>query len=221
MCDNIHFQVFSVASCISRYTQSSHRCLRDMDEVKIEVGSSTRGSSRRSPMVRVGAKTPVKVIASSKELDKEWFTTMFRYRGWLSQTATIDEVDCKDIGEGAGEYGDLVAVTIKKATGAPDDLPRHMIAKMCPQNCPMPSFILKFIYLNESHFYNDFTVEEGGLPRPECYHVGADLKSSPPKFIILQEVTSETNRLSGCSAVAARTLSPLKRRRRHPRRRMR
>jgi len=51
----------------------------------------------------------------------------------------------------------------------------------------MPSFILKFIYLNESHFYNDFTVEEGGLPRPECYHVGADLKSSPPKFIILQE----------------------------------
>ena len=63
-----------------------------------------------------------------------------------------------------------------------------MIAKLCPQNCPMPSFILKFIYLNESHFYNDFTVEEGGLPRPECYHVGADLKSKPPKFIILQEV---------------------------------
>ena len=43
------------------------------------------------------------------------------------------------------------------------------------------------IYKNEAHFYNDFTVEGGGLPRPECYHVSADLAAAAPKFCFIIE----------------------------------
>lgn len=136
----------------------------------------------------VGRKIPdLPCIRDTSGLTTEWLTKVFRYRNLLEPNGTIDEIKARTIGEGQGEYGDLSLLTIVKATGAKDGLPKNMIAKMCPQQANLSAYMLKNIYLNEAHFYNDFTVDSGGLPRPECYHVAADVSSSPPKFCFLIE----------------------------------
>ena len=122
----------------------------------------------------VGKKTGVPVIKDTSGLTKEWLTQVFRFRGLLSKDGTIDEIKARSIGEGQGEYGDLSLLTIVKATGGSSELPKNLIAKMCPQSANLSGWLLKNIYLNEAHFYNDFTVEHGGLPRPE-WCAGAQL----------------------------------------------
>jgi hypothetical protein len=169
-----------------------------MESIPSEKESSTRSApprlSRTLSQLRPNKFVPVHVrdtgvpvIADTSGLTKEWLTLAFRFRGLLSEEGTIDEVACKTIGEGQGEYGDLSLLTIVKATGGAPNLPTNMIAKMCPQSANLSSFMLKNIYLNEAHFYNDFSVEGGGLTRPECYHVAADTRSKRPKFCFLIE----------------------------------
>ena len=64
-----------------------------------------------------------------------------------------------------------------------------MVAKMYPQNnTSVLPILLRQVYLNEAHFYNDFSVKGGALPRPECLHCGAELSlRKKPKFIFLLE----------------------------------
>lgn len=162
--------------------------------IQVAAGSSTRAPRRLtlkdvrpSNYRAVNAKDGLPVIRDSSELTAEWLTLVFRKRKYLEEDGQIVEIKKKSIGEGQGEYGDLSLLTIVKATGAKPTLPVNLIAKMCPQSANLPMFMLKGIYLNEAHFYNDFSVEGGGLPRPECYHVAADISASPPKFCFLIE----------------------------------
>ena len=49
-------------------------------------------------------------------------------------------------------------------------VPRQMVAKLSPLNSSvMPGWVVRQQFRQEAHFYNDFTVESGGLPRPICY----------------------------------------------------
>ena len=48
----------------------------------------------------------------------------------------------------------------------------HVVSNFRHTSFPI---VAQVVYRNEAHFYNDFTIEGGGLPRPECYHVGAKL----------------------------------------------
>ena len=49
-------------------------------------------------------------------------------------------------------------------------VPRQMVAKLSPLNSSvMPGWVVRQQFRQEAHFYNDFTVESGGLPRPKCY----------------------------------------------------
>ena len=145
-------------------------------------------SVRPKKFVPVGKPTPVPVICKGDDVTAEWLTLMFRFRQWLGPDGTVDEIKTKSIGEGQGEYGDLMAVEVVRATNAPDNLPKYMIAKMCPQRAAMPKMVLKGIYLNEAHFYNDFSIDGGALIRPECYHVAANLKAKWPQFCFMLEV---------------------------------
>ena len=155
-----------------------------------QVVSRGRAISTVRPFnyVPVGGKTPsnLPVAVDGSFLTEEWFTNMFIFRGQLPAGGKVVKIDRKRIGEGQGEFGDLYAVTIVEVEGAPERFPRHLICKMAPQRGGVGEKLgLQLIYRNEAHFYNDFSVEGGGLPRPECYHVGADLSSLTPKFVFV------------------------------------
>ena len=49
-------------------------------------------------------------------------------------------------------------------------VPRQMVAKLSPMSSSvMPGWVVRQQFRQEAHFYNDFTIESGGLPRPKCY----------------------------------------------------
>ena len=49
-------------------------------------------------------------------------------------------------------------------------VPRQMVAKLSPlSSSVLPGWVVRQQFRQEAHFYNDFTVESGGLPRPKCY----------------------------------------------------
>ena len=83
------------------------------------------------------------------------------------------------------------SLTCTKVSNVPDEsaVPKCMVAKMYPQNnTSVLPILLRQVYLNEAHFYNDFSVKGGALPRPECLHCGAELSlRKKPKFIFLLE----------------------------------
>lgn len=150
--------------------------------------------SRPKNFAKIGARTPgVEVISSFDSLTTEWLTSVFRFRGYLPADGTIDEITMKRIGEGQGEMSDLMSVTIVRATNAFEEpaLPKHLVAKMWPQKMGPPPIALKLVFFAEAHFYNDFTVTAGGLPRPECFHCGAKWSwtwsNSPASFVFLLE----------------------------------
>ncbi|KAL1518485.1 hypothetical protein AB1Y20_002776 [Prymnesium parvum] len=148
----------------------------------------TTAAVRPPNYVRVGGKMPKNIATppTGDQITKEWLTEVFRFRGTLPYNGRVVEMVKKRIGEGQGEFGDLYAIEITQVENAHSHFPRYLIAKICPVGKTTAEKIgLKIIYQNEAHFYNDFTVEGGGLPRPECYHVGADLKGLQPKFIFL------------------------------------
>ena len=149
-----------------------------------------RGKSAYRPYnyVKVGGKMPKNISKPplGPELTEQWFTDMFIFRGYLPAEGKVVSMDKKRIGEGQGEFGDLYAIELTKVENAPPQFPRFLIAKICPIGKSAGEKIgLQLIYRNEAHFYNDFTVEGGGLPRPECYHVGADLSGLQPKMIFI------------------------------------
>jgi len=169
--------------------------------------------SRPTNHVKLGTKIPgVKVISRFEDLTTEWLTEVFRFRGLLPANGSIDEMVLKRIGEGQGAMSELVAITIVKATNsfvedrmpttsttATRTTPTYLVAKIWPEQAGKsvggpPPIALKLVFFAESHFYNDFTVAAGGLPRPECLHCGAAWRwtwsNAPAKFILLLEDAS-------------------------------
>ena len=69
-------------------------------------------SVRPKKFVPVGKPTPVPVICKGDDVTAEWLTLMFRFRQWLGPDGTVDEIKTKSIGEGQGEYGDLIAAGV-------------------------------------------------------------------------------------------------------------
>ena len=87
--------------------------------------------------------------------------------------------------------------------GGEPHCPESFVAKFAPQGAlQLPKFLVKQTFVTEAHFYNDFSVEEGGLCRPECYFALADPRRRTLTFCLLIEdmmpATSFTRTL-GCS----------------------
>lgn len=120
-----------------------------------------------------GKKTPVPVPHGTSDLTKEWCTLVFRHKGLLGETETVTKAALKPLGDGEGEFSELVLLTLEvddgKAGAAPK-LNRHLVAKFSPPD--MSAIELAQVFGTEAHFYNDTSVEAGALTRPEALYVG-------------------------------------------------
>ena len=136
----------------------------------------------------VGRAVPgVASIGNGHELTREWLTAAFRYRGYLGPHGEVTSVVLRPPTEGLGALGDVLKVEVTLAGAAPS-APTRFVAKFAPQGrTPIPRFLVKHTFLSETHFYTDFDMEEGGLPRPECYFALADLSRRKLTFVLLIE----------------------------------
>ena len=84
--------------------------------------------------------------------------------------------------------GVICLVTLVYSENAPSTAPRKMVAKFSPQGkAPLPKFVMRAVFKAESHFYNDFTIADGCLSRPQCYLALYDQKRRNPTFCMLLE----------------------------------
>lgn len=104
------------------------------------------------------------------QLTPAWCTLAFRSRGFLGPDEAVTNIGLKPLGEGEGEFSELVLLNITGVQGACARLPRHLVAKFSPPT--MSSLELSGVFSPEAHFYNDFTVASAGLVRPEAIYVG-------------------------------------------------
>lgn len=109
----------------------------------------TKGMVRPKNYVRVGKSQGVPVPCTGADITAEWLTLAFRTRGLLEPAGVIEQIDAKPIGEGQGEYGDLMAVEIQTSRGGAPNLPKFLICKMAPAKAPLPPIVVKGIYTNE------------------------------------------------------------------------
>lgn len=159
--------------------------------------------SLSAQMVRVGHAVPgVAPIREGNELTKEWLTTAFRFRGYLKPDGEVTSVQLRPLSEGLGAFGELIKVTLE-LEGAQPGAPTQFVAKFAPQgSTPIPRFLVRQTFMSETHFYNDFSVEQGGLPRPECYFAAADPKQRKLTFCLLIEDMAPAltiSRTAGCA----------------------
>ena len=152
--------------------------------------------------VRVGAPLPFRVPSSPSELTAAMMTDVLRFRNYLGPRGRVASVMLKPIGEGAGAFGELCLVEMV-LEGALPGAPTSFVAKFSPKDVPihLRSFT-RSQFLREAHFYNDFSIAGGGLPRPHCYLVTqSSPASSSSRFVMLIErATAEVayTRISGC-----------------------
>ncbi|KAL1518991.1 hypothetical protein AB1Y20_003260 [Prymnesium parvum] len=126
-------------------------------------------------------------LRSAEGLTEGWLTAAFRHRGYLSPCGKVTEMTLRPLGEGLGSFGELVKVTVE-VEGEMPHCPRRFVAKFAPQGeLQLPLFLVRQTFLTETHFYHDFTVEEGGLVRPECYLAVADPSKRQLTFCLLIE----------------------------------
>lgn len=157
---------------------------------------------RAAQFVRVGAPLPFRVPSSPSELTAAMMTDVLRFRNYLGPRGRVASVMLKPIGEGAGAFGELCLVEMV-LEGALPGAPTSFVAKFSPKDVPihLRSFT-RSQFLREAHFYNDFSIAGGGLPRPHCYLVAqSSPASSSSRFVMLIErATAEVayTRISGC-----------------------
>jgi len=157
-----------------------------------------------------GKKTPVPVPHGTSDLTKEWCTLVFRHKGLLGETETVTKAALKPLGDGEGEFSELVLLTLEvddgKAGAAPK-LNRHLVAKFSPPD--MSAIELAQVFGTEAHFYNDTSVEAGALTRPEALYVGyLKQRCGPSYYCIIMESAAGTKeqptvcfkRVDGCSS---------------------
>jgi hypothetical protein len=120
-----------------------------------------------------GKKHEVPVPSGTADLTKEWCTKAFRFKGALGADEKVTKLIMKPLGEGEGEFSELVLLAIEVndgAKGAAPRLARHLVAKFSPPD--LSAVELAQVFGTEAHFYNDTSVEAGGLNRPEALYVG-------------------------------------------------
>uniref|UniRef100_A0A7S4HEQ4 CHK kinase-like domain-containing protein n=1 Tax=Prymnesium polylepis TaxID=72548 RepID=A0A7S4HEQ4_9EUKA len=169
---------------------------------RIVQDAAARSSSVPTPIVPVGRAVPgVASIGSVNELTKEWLTSAFRYRGYLGPGGEVTSVKLRPLTEGLGALGDLLKVEVT-LSGALPGAPTNFVAKFAPQGrTPIPRFLVRHTFMSETHFYFDFDVEQGGLPRPECYFALADASRRKLTFCLLIEDMAPArcvSRTAGC-----------------------
>ena len=193
-------------SRMSRLSQSDTP-IATMEEVQLEADEANRadaqaGLQRPKGYIKLGSKVPFRVPRRPDDLTPSWMTTALQFKGLLPKDIKATEVTTKPIGEGGGVMGVIALVTITYNGEVPASAPKRMVAKFSPQGkAPLPRFVVKAIFMAESHFYNDFSISQGGMPRAECYLALYDRARRRPTFCMLLEdmmpATSFT-RISGC-----------------------
>uniref|UniRef100_A0A7S2GXS4 CHK kinase-like domain-containing protein n=1 Tax=Haptolina brevifila TaxID=156173 RepID=A0A7S2GXS4_9EUKA len=120
-----------------------------------------------SPALKPGE---VPVPRGKDDITPEWCTIAFRSRGWLTDDEAVLKISKKALGEGEGEFSELVLLNLEEVRGEAPRLSRHLVAKFSPPS--MSAIEMMIVFGAEAHFYNDFTVEGGGLVRPETIYTG-------------------------------------------------
>ena len=139
----------------------------------------------------LGAKHPFVVPRRASELTPEWLTAALHWKRLLPESARVVSVSHKPIGDGV--MGDISAVDITYSTST-TGAPTRLVAKFSPTGkAPLPGFIVRAIFKAESSFYNNFSVANGGVPRPECYLALYDKRRRTPSFcLLLQDMQPAT-----------------------------
>jgi len=154
-----------------------------------------------------GKQTAVPVPASSVEVTAEWCTLAFRSRGYLNEDEAVLTVSKKPLGEGEGEFSELVLLNIDEVQGECARLPRYLVAKFSPPG--MSAIEMAIVFGAEAHFYNDFTPEGSGLVHPEAVYVGFLKRGrcATPLYCIIMcsamppdQPTSCFKRVDGCAS---------------------
>lgn len=126
------------------------------------------------------------VPASKDDLTATFCTEAFRARGLLTDTESVTSVSLAPLGVGAGEASDNYLMTLL-VDGAAPKLARVLVAKFTSSR--MSAMEKAYNFSPEAHFYNDLTVEAGGLVRPNAPYVGylAGSPGAPSRYCIIQE----------------------------------
>jgi hypothetical protein len=128
------------------------------------ASQSMSGYARPPGYVRVGAKLPFRRIRGPNELNAEWLTHVFRWKGYLGPSGSVTSLETRQLGEGQGAFGDLMLVTIT-CDGARPDAPMRFVAKFSPRKAvSLPKVAVKAAFTNEAHFYNIAIAWHSSMP---------------------------------------------------------
>jgi len=147
-----------------------------------------------------GKPTRIPVPRNNREITETWCTAAFRASGFLGENESVIKIKLTPLGAGGGEFSDLVLMDIQVDGPAPK-LSRGLVAKFSSPK--MSSIETKVTFGHECHFYNDMSVEAGGLVRPQAVYVGYEKKGT--RYCIIQELCHPAvsfKRVDGCSSVA-------------------
>ena len=174
-----------------RFSRVSTANLPSLEEIQLEADAANQadaqaGLKRPKGYIKLGSKVPFRVPRKPEDLSPSWMTAALRFKGMLSADVGVTAVQCKPIGEGGGVMGVIALVTI--SYDGETSAPERLVAKFSPQGkAPLPKLVVKAIFMAEAHYYNDFSVGDGGMPRAECYLALWDRRRSKPTFCMLIE----------------------------------
>ena len=171
---------------------------------RVLVDKSDAEPVRPPGYIRLGAPLPIRIPTRPEEITVEWLTDTFRFKGYLMRDGRVVSLSMKAIGEGQGAFGDLVLVTVT-FEGGRLNAPTTFVAKFAPMcTGTVKRLETRVIFLNEAHFYNDFTIQDSACARPECYLVACEPRRSEPTFCFLLEnmlPATTWTRTEGCSSL--------------------
>jgi len=172
---------------------SSPRTAPPMKEVEEDATiaakvDQTNKVERPENFIKLGSKVPFLVPRTPEEVTAAWLTTALQYRKIIPADLAVTDIKTKPIGDGAGVMGVIAILFITYNKEAPKGVPTSMVSKFSPQGkAPLPSFVIRNIFKAEAHFYGDYSVQGGGIPRPECYIALYDKARRIPTFCMLLE----------------------------------
>eukprot|EP00908_Phaeocystis_cordata_P010914 Transcript_21762.p2 GENE.Transcript_21762~~Transcript_21762.p2 ORF type:complete len:565 (+),score=101.85 Transcript_21762:2110-3804(+) len=159
-------------------------------QVAAAVAASLAAAGAGAEQAREGL-PKLSVPRDINDLTPEWLTVAMRLKGHLEPDGEVRAVNWSPIGQGKGMMSPLALVKLE-LRGARPEAPRCFVAKFAPEADMMDPLQLVHALRNEFHFYHDFTVQSGGLPRPECYLALVDvglmnmLDSRPGFFLMIE-----------------------------------
>ena len=153
----------------------------------------------------LGKRGQLDVPTSMDAITPVWLTKALQVKEILPPGCRITKVKAQPVGgEGKGMMSEMALLDLTFERDAPTSVPRRLVAKLSPKSdSALPQWVVKQQFRQEAHFYNDFTVESGGLPRPECYVAleGRTLIGRPIFCMLLEYVAKATmcTRVRSCS----------------------